>query len=166
MVTVSEARLWASIWHNTSFYSAVPRWCYVESYRTAFLYMLRGGYGGLYYCRGLNSSIIVPTMAGKRPWRPVGHPVILAHKRRPGGAFLFGRVLLTFIIIVILHIILAIILGTISLVCSHTDPLSSCVHWGSKDPNHLSKQMLLDFEIYLATLHLWSMQHQFGVQNF
>ena len=141
MVTVSEARLWASIWHNTSFYPAVPRWCYVKSYRTAFLYTSRGGYGGLYYCRGLNSSIIVPTMGGKRPWRPAGHPVIPAHKRRPGGAFLFGRVL-TIMNIVILHIVLtimlmiAMILRKIGLVCSHTDPLSSSVHnhQGSKDP--------------------------------
>ena len=140
MVTVSEARLWASIWHNTSFYPAVPRWCYVKSYRTAFLYTSRGGYGGLYYCRGLNSSIIVPTMGGKRPWRPAGHPVIPAHKRRPGGAFLFviTRVLLIFMIIVVLQIILDLMLMIamiLSLVCSHTDPLSSSVHnhQGSED---------------------------------
>ena len=41
--------------------------------------------GGLYYCRGLNSSIIVPTMGGKRRWPPARHPVIPTHKRRPGA---------------------------------------------------------------------------------
>ena len=75
-----------------------------------------GANGGLYYCRGLNSSIIVPTMAGKRRRHPAGHPVI--HRLIKGDQVLFVitgllMIFMTWQIIVILHIILPVILTTV-----------------------------------------------------